>query len=207
MQATGTNTPFLLKAEKINQESGQHSRGEFDSGLTYTSHVKRSQGCCLETELHLDASRTSWSAQGSRHTLTSHNSATDEILAPRMVLAPRLPPPPDRGFKPEPRARLKSPRLCTDNSTSPACGVDVAGMGVCYTAHSMQLLQLAELRLNPRAGPPIYPCGPHIDHQVTVPFARTEHYLRSFLTPAYVVDYGTPWCARNDLHITTSSTP
>ncbi|KAG0727964.1 hypothetical protein GWK47_033523 [Chionoecetes opilio] len=33
-------------------------------------------------------------------------------------------------------------------------------MCVMYKAHRMQLLQLAELRLNPRPGPPFYPCGP-----------------------------------------------
>ncbi|KAG0729170.1 hypothetical protein GWK47_030920 [Chionoecetes opilio] len=48
-----------------------------------------------------------------------------------------------------------------------------------------ELLQLAELRLNPRARPSHSTRAAHnIDHQVTVPFARTEHYLRSFL-PRY----------------------
>ncbi|KAG0718149.1 hypothetical protein GWK47_053030 [Chionoecetes opilio] len=42
-----------------------------------------------------------------------------------------------------------------------------------------------ELRLNPRARPSHSTRAAHnIDHQVTVPFARTEHYLRSFL-PRY----------------------
>ncbi|KAG0711251.1 hypothetical protein GWK47_021017 [Chionoecetes opilio] len=54
-------------------------------------------------------------------------------------------------------------------------------MCVMYKAHRMQLLQLAELRLNPRARPSHSTRAAHnIDHQVTVPFARTEHYLRSF---------------------------
>ncbi|KAG0726212.1 hypothetical protein GWK47_037082 [Chionoecetes opilio] len=47
---------------------------------------------------------------------------------------------------------------------------DVAGMCVMYKAHRMQLLQLAELRLNPRARPSHSTRAAHnIDHQVTVP--------------------------------------
>ncbi|KAG0717932.1 hypothetical protein GWK47_053432 [Chionoecetes opilio] len=45
---------------------------------------------------------------------------------------------------------------------------DVAGMCVMYKAHRMQLLQLAELRLNPRARPSHSTRAAHnIDHQVT----------------------------------------
>ncbi|KAG0712243.1 hypothetical protein GWK47_018917 [Chionoecetes opilio] len=80
---------------------------------------------------------------------------------------------------------------------------DVAGMCVMYKAHRMQLLQLAELRLNPRAPPSQASRAAHnIDHQVTVPFARTEHYLRSFL-----LRFGRLWITlvrQTDLHLTTS---
>ncbi|KAG0700304.1 hypothetical protein GWK47_025622 [Chionoecetes opilio] len=64
-----------------------------------------------------------------------------------------------------------------------------------------QLLQLAELRLNPRARPSHSTRAAHnIDHQVTVPFARTD--LRSFLPR-----YGRLWntlVRQTDLHLTTS---
>ncbi|KAG0724942.1 hypothetical protein GWK47_039545 [Chionoecetes opilio] len=38
--------------------------------------------------------------------------------------------------------------------------MDVAGMCVMYKAHRMQLLELAELRLNPRAKPSLLPVRP-----------------------------------------------
>ncbi|KAG0698463.1 hypothetical protein GWK47_026042 [Chionoecetes opilio] len=92
-------------------------------------------------------------------------------------------------------ARLKAPEAAAQIIQPLQQRRDVAGMCVMYKAHRMQLLQLAELRLNPRARPSHSTRVAHnIDHQVTVPFARTEHYLRFFL-PA-MVDYGTPWCAR-----------
>ncbi|KAG0712288.1 hypothetical protein GWK47_018835 [Chionoecetes opilio] len=76
-------------------------------------------------------------------------------------------------------------------------------MCVMYKAHRMQLLQLAELRLNPRARPSHSTRAAHnIDHQVTVPFVRTEHYLRSFLPR-----YGRLWntlVRQTDLPLTTS---
>ncbi|KAG0719310.1 hypothetical protein GWK47_050781 [Chionoecetes opilio] len=76
-------------------------------------------------------------------------------------------------------------------------------MCVMYKAHRMPLLQLAEMRLNPRARPSHSTRAVHnIDHQVTVPFARTEHYLRSFLPR-----YGRLWntlVRQTDLHLTTS---
>ncbi|KAG0715596.1 hypothetical protein GWK47_011554 [Chionoecetes opilio] len=76
-------------------------------------------------------------------------------------------------------------------------------MCVMYKIHRMQLLHLAELRLNPRAPPFHATLAAHnIDHQVTVPFAKTEHYLRSFL-PRYGRLWNTLVC-QTDLHLTTS---
>ncbi|KAG0718083.1 hypothetical protein GWK47_053173 [Chionoecetes opilio] len=76
-------------------------------------------------------------------------------------------------------------------------------MCVMYKAHWMQLLQLAELRLNPRARPSHSTHAAHnIDHQVIMHFARMEHYLRSFLSR-----YGRLWntlVRQSDLHLTTS---
>ncbi|KAG0721335.1 hypothetical protein GWK47_006394 [Chionoecetes opilio] len=76
-------------------------------------------------------------------------------------------------------------------------------MCVMHKAHRMQLLQLAELRLNPQARPSHSTRAAHnIDHQVTGPFAKTEHYLRSFLPR-----YGQLWNTlvhQTDLHLTTS---
>ncbi|KAG0698538.1 hypothetical protein GWK47_026019 [Chionoecetes opilio] len=67
----------------------------------------------------------------------------------------------------------------------------------------MQLLQLVALRLNPRAPLSHATRAAHnIDHQVTVAFARTEQYLRSFLPR-----YGRLWntlVRQTDLHLTTS---
>ncbi|KAG0727365.1 hypothetical protein GWK47_034802 [Chionoecetes opilio] len=58
-------------------------------------------------------------------------------------------------------ARLKAPEAAAQIIQPLQQRRDVAGMCVMYKAHRMQLLQLAELRLNPRARPPpLYPCGP-----------------------------------------------
>ncbi|KAG0721994.1 hypothetical protein GWK47_045297 [Chionoecetes opilio] len=51
-------------------------------------------------------------------------------------------------------ARLKAPEAAAQKFKPLQQRRDVAGMGVMYKAHRMQLLQLAELRLNPRARPP-----------------------------------------------------
>ncbi|KAG0719999.1 hypothetical protein GWK47_049350 [Chionoecetes opilio] len=100
-------------------------------------------------------------------------------------------------------ARLKAPEAAAQIIQPLQQRRDVAGMCVMYKAHRMQLLQLAELRLNPRARPSHSTRAAHnIDHQVTVPFARTEHYLRSFLPR-----YGRLWntlVRQTDLHLTTS---
>ncbi|KAG0717051.1 hypothetical protein GWK47_055227 [Chionoecetes opilio] len=100
-------------------------------------------------------------------------------------------------------ARLKAPEVAAQIIQPLQQRRDVAGMCVMYKAHRMQLLQLAELRLNPRARPSHATRAAHnIDHQVTVPFARTEHYLRSFLPR-----YGRLWntlVRQTDLHLTTS---
>ncbi|KAG0723673.1 hypothetical protein GWK47_005430 [Chionoecetes opilio] len=100
-------------------------------------------------------------------------------------------------------ARLKAPEAAAQIIQPLQQRRDVAGMCVMYKAHKMQLLQLAELRLNPRARPSHSTRAAHnIDHQVTVPFARTEHYLRSFLPR-----YGRLWntlVRQTDLHLTTS---
>ncbi|KAG0715103.1 hypothetical protein GWK47_012720 [Chionoecetes opilio] len=100
-------------------------------------------------------------------------------------------------------ARLKAPEAAAQIIQPLQLRRDVAGMCVMYKAHRMQLLQLAELRLNPRARPSHSTRAAHnIDHQVTVPFARTEHYLRSFLPR-----YGRLWntlVRQTDLHLTTS---
>ncbi|KAG0720079.1 hypothetical protein GWK47_049232 [Chionoecetes opilio] len=66
----------------------------------------------------------------------------------------------------------------------------------------MQLLQLGELRLNHGQALHSTRVAHNIDHQVTVPFARAEHYLRSFLPR-----YGRLWntlVRQTDLHLTTS---
>ncbi|KAG0727435.1 hypothetical protein GWK47_034659 [Chionoecetes opilio] len=88
----GSNTPFSWKAEKKHLQESVNILGvEFDSGLTYTSHVKgRSPrmlpgnwGCIPRVAHLLDAS-------GSRHTLQVTSPLLDGILAPRMVFpAPR----------------------------------------------------------------------------------------------------------------------
>ncbi|KAG0721637.1 hypothetical protein GWK47_046083 [Chionoecetes opilio] len=100
-------------------------------------------------------------------------------------------------------ARLKAPEAAAQIIQLLQQRRDVAGMCVMYKAHRMQLLQLAELRLNPRARPFHSTRAAHnIDHQVTVPFARTEHYIRSFLPR-----YGRLWntlVRQTDLHLTTS---
>ncbi|KAG0729557.1 hypothetical protein GWK47_030068 [Chionoecetes opilio] len=64
---------------------------------------------------------------------------------------------------------------------------DVVDMCVMYRLTGCKLLQLAELRLNPRApASHATQLRPHnIDHQVTdLPFPRTEHYLAPLL-PRY----------------------
>ncbi|KAG0710869.1 hypothetical protein GWK47_021907 [Chionoecetes opilio] len=100
-------------------------------------------------------------------------------------------------------ARLKAPEAAAQIIQPLQQRRDVAGMCVMYKAHRIQLLQLAELRLNPQARPSHSTRAAHnIDHQVTVPFARTEHYLRSFLPR-----YGRLWntlVRQTDLHLTTS---
>ncbi|KAG0704441.1 hypothetical protein GWK47_024684 [Chionoecetes opilio] len=100
-------------------------------------------------------------------------------------------------------ARLKAPEAAAQIIQPLQQRRDVAGMCVMYKAHRMQLLQLAELRLNPRARPFHSTRVAHnINHQVTVPFAKTEHYLRSFLSR-----YGRLWntlVRQTDLHLTTS---
>ncbi|KAG0720251.1 hypothetical protein GWK47_048893 [Chionoecetes opilio] len=100
-------------------------------------------------------------------------------------------------------ARLKAPEAAAHIIQPLQQRRDVAGMCVMYKADRMQLLQLAELRLNPRARPSHATRVAHnIDRQVTVPFARTEHYLRSFLPR-----YGRLWntlVRQTDLHLTTS---
>ena len=67
----------------------------------------------------------------------------------------------------------------------------------------MQLHQLSSLRLN-TPPPPLHDtrAAHNTDHQVTVPYARTEYYLRSFLPR-----YSRLWNSlvrQTDLHLTTS---
>ncbi|KAG0693680.1 hypothetical protein GWK47_003184 [Chionoecetes opilio] len=99
-------------------------------------------------------------------------------------------------------ARLKAPEAAAQIIQPLQQRRDVAGMCVMYKVHRMQLLQLAELRLNPLARPSHSTRAAHnIDHQVTVPLARTEHYLRYFLPR-----YGRLWNTlvhQTDLHLTT----
>ncbi|KAG0725885.1 hypothetical protein GWK47_037730 [Chionoecetes opilio] len=71
-----------------------------------------------------------------------------------------------------------------------------------YKALRVQLLQLAELRLNPRARPSHSTRAATNRPSGDVPFARTEHYLRSFLPR--MVDYGNTLVRQTHLHLTTS---
>ncbi|KAG0727606.1 hypothetical protein GWK47_034285 [Chionoecetes opilio] len=183
----------------------QHSRG----GVRLWPHIHQPrqegrQGCCLETELH-PTRRAPSGRSGSRHTLQVTSPLPDGILAPRMVLLP----PSYLGLldrvqaRAQRLARLKAPEAAAQIIQPLQQRRDMAGMCVMYKAHRMQLLQLTELRLNPRARPSHSTRASHnIDHQVTVPFARTEHYLRSFLP-----SYGRLWntlVRQTDLHLTTS---
>ncbi|KAG0719362.1 hypothetical protein GWK47_007296 [Chionoecetes opilio] len=99
--------------------------------------------------------------------------------------------------------RLKAPGATAQILQPLQQRCDVGGICVMYKAHMMQLLQLAALRLNPRAPPSHATHAAHnIDLQVTVPFVRTKHYLRSF-PPRY----GRLWnilVRQTDLHLTTS---
>ncbi|KAG0727963.1 hypothetical protein GWK47_033522 [Chionoecetes opilio] len=102
MQSTGTKTPFSWKAEKYTSRVSQHSRVEFDSGLTYTSHVKKVAKdaawklSCIRRVAHL------LDAQGVGNTLQVTSPLPDGILAPRMVLLPPSYLASLTGFKPEP---------------------------------------------------------------------------------------------------------
>ncbi|KAG0725741.1 hypothetical protein GWK47_038033 [Chionoecetes opilio] len=195
MQLTGTNTPFSWEGRKIPLQESVNILGvEFDSASIHPS-VGRSPGCCLETELH-PTRRAPPGRSGSRLTLqplawSSCPLSYLRLLDRVQARAKRL-------------ARLKAPEAAAQIIQPLQQRRDVAGMCVMYKAHRVQTFpQLAELGPQPTdQALPLYPCGPQHRHQVTVPFARTEHYLRSFLPR-----YGRLWntlVRQTDLHLTTS---
>ncbi|KAG0714396.1 hypothetical protein GWK47_014219 [Chionoecetes opilio] len=76
---------------------------------------------------------------------------------------------------------------------------DVAGLCVMHKALNLHTPHLAVIKL-PRPPPPLHSTrvAPHRQEQVTVPFSRTEHHLRSFLPR-----YGRLWnqlVHQTDLH-------
>ncbi|KAG0725585.1 hypothetical protein GWK47_038367 [Chionoecetes opilio] len=76
---------------------------------------------------------------------------------------------------------------------------DVAGLCVMHKALNLHTPHLAAIKL-PRPPPPLHSTrvAPHRQEQVTVPFSRTEHHLRSFLPR-----YGRLWnqlVHQTDLH-------
>ncbi|KAG0695179.1 hypothetical protein GWK47_027033 [Chionoecetes opilio] len=95
---------------------------------------------------------------------------------------------------------IKSPHPASPDSFQPLQERrDVAGLCVIHQALNLHTPHLAAIKL-PRPPPPLHSTrvAPHRQEQVTVPFSRTEHHLRSFLP-----HYGRLWnqlVHQTDLH-------
>ncbi|KAG0715627.1 hypothetical protein GWK47_001249 [Chionoecetes opilio] len=178
----------------------------FDSGLTDTSHVRKvAKNAAWKLELHPTRLRTSWTGSGSRHIYKSQVRSLMEYSP----LAWSSYPPSYRCLldrvqaRAQRLARLKAPEDAAQIIQPLQQRRDVAGMwGHVQKGHRMQLLQLAELRLNPGPGPPIYPCGPQHRHQGLA--IREDGKITSAPSYPAMVDYGTPFGAPDDLTFTPS---
>ncbi|KAG0726470.1 hypothetical protein GWK47_036479 [Chionoecetes opilio] len=181
---------ILLEGRKIYlQESVNILRVEFDSGLIYTSHVRKVAKdaawklSCIRRVAHLLV------AQGVGTLYKSQPLAWSSCPLSYLGLLDRV------QARAQRLARLKAPEAAAQIIQPLQQQRDVAGMCVMYKAHRMQLLQLAELRPNPRTRPSHSTRAAHnIDHEVTVP-SRGRNITSAPSYPA-LVDYGTPWCAR-----------
>lgn len=197
---------ILLEGRRVQlQESVSILGVEFDSRLTFTRHVRKVAKdaawklSCIRRLAHL------LDAQGIE---TLYKSQVRSLME-YSPLAWSSCPPSYLGLLDRIQARAQ--RLAQLKTPDDAALIlqplqqrrDVAGMCVMYKTHRIQLPQLAALRLNPPVPQPHATRGTlNSDHQVVVPYARTENYLRSFLPR-----YGRLWntmVRQTNLHLTTS---
>ena len=187
------------------QESVSILGVEFDSGLTFTSHVRK---VAKNAAWKLSCVRRISHLLDSKGVVTLYNSQVRSLMeysplawssCPQSYLGLL-----DRvQARAQRLARLKAPAGAAYNCQPLQQRRDVAGLCVMYKVHRMQLPQLAGLRLDSPA-PTLHAtrAAHNTDHQVIVPFARTEYYLRSFL-PRYSRLWNT-LVRQTDMYLTMS---
>jgi len=193
-----------LEGRKIHLQESVNILGvEFDSGLTYTSHVRKvaknaawKLNCIRRVAHLLDAQGVDTLYKSQVRSLMEYSPLAWSSCPPSYLgLLDRV------QARAQRLSRMRTPEGDVRSLQPLQQRRDVAGMCVMYKVQRMHLPQLAALRLNPPAPLPNR-AAYNNEHQVAVPYARTEHYLRSFL-PRYSRLWNT-LVRQTDLHLTTS---
>ncbi|KAG0729688.1 hypothetical protein GWK47_029826 [Chionoecetes opilio] len=160
---------------------------EFDAGLTFTSHARRVAkssawrlSCVRRISHLLDAKGVEVLYKAQVRPLMEYSPLAWSSCPPSYLATLD-------------RVQRRAQRLVSDKRPHHAPDSfqplqkrrDVAGLCVMHKALNLHTPHLAAIKL-PRPPPPLHSTrvAPHRQEQVTVPFSRTEHHLRSFL-PRY----------------------
>ncbi|KAG0710865.1 hypothetical protein GWK47_021925 [Chionoecetes opilio] len=174
---------------------------EFDAGLTFTSHARRVAknsawrlSCVQRISDLLDAKGVEVLYKSQVCPLMEYSPLTWASCPPSYLATLD-------------RVQRRAQRLVNDKRPHHAPDYfqplqkrrDVAGLCVMHKALNLHTPRLAAIKL-PRPPPPLHSTRvvSHRQEQVTVPFSRTEHHLRSFL-----LRYGRLWnqlVHQTDLH-------
>ena len=173
-----------LEGKKLSLQTSINILGvQFNDSLTFTNHVKEvarnaawKLGCIRRIAYLLDARGVTTLYNAQVRSLMEYSPLTWSSCPPSYLnLLDRVQ---NRAHR---LVQLKAQDEIVSNFQPLQHRRDVAGLCVMYKVHKQRTPHLDSLRLKP-AAPTSHAtrAATNRDHQLTVPFARTEQYLRSF---------------------------